>query len=236
MKTLIVIPAYNEESSILSTVECIFDYNKRNGTSYDVLVINDGSKDNTEDILCENNIPHVRLIENLGIGGAVQTGFKYAVIHDYDVAVQFDGDGQHDVEYIKDIVGEIESGNCNMAIGSRFINKGKKGFKSSAARRIGIKIISASIKLLTRKRICDPTSGFRACDKELIAFFAQNYPTEYPEPVSEVTVLKRKCRISEVPVEMHERQGGRSSIRTWKNAYYMVNVLIAMLVESLKRY
>ncbi|MBO4326626.1 MAG: glycosyltransferase family 2 protein [Clostridia bacterium] len=236
MRTLIVIPAYNEESSILSTVRCVLDHNERTGASYDVLVINDGSTDGTEDILRENGIPHVRLIENLGIGGAVQTGFKYAVTHGYDIAVQFDGDGQHDVEYVKDIVGEIEAGRCNMAIGSRFVKKEKKGFKSSAARRMGIKIISAFIRLLTRKRICDPTSGFRACDRELTALFAENYPTEYPEPVSEVTVLKRKYRISEVPVEMHERKGGRSSIRAWKNVYYMVNVLIAMLVESLKRY
>lgn len=235
MKTLIIIPAYNEESCILDTINKIVDYNDENGIMYDYIVINDGSTDNTEQVLIDNNIPHIKLINNLGIGGAVQTGYKYAQINGYDIAVQFDGDGQHDISFVEDLVKEISSG-ADMAIGSRFVNAEKSGFKSSAARRVGIKLISAFIRLLTGEKVFDPTSGFRACNKKLIAIFADNYPTEYPEPVSEVTVLKRKLIVSEVPANMYERQGGKSSIHAWKNVYYMINVTIAMILESLKRY
>ena len=236
MSVLIIIPAYNEEASILNTVNSVYDYNNTNGTDYDVIVINDGSTDNTEQILSENRIPHIKLIHNLGIGGAVQTGYKYALLKNYDIAVQFDGDGQHDVEYVKDLVYEIENGNSNMAVGSRFVSRDKDGFKSSFARRAGIKIISAFIHLFTGKKVEDCTSGFRACDRKLIELFAKNYPTEYPEPVSEVTVFKKKYKVSELPVKMNERQGGHSSIYAWKSVYYMVNVIIAMFTESLKRY
>ena len=142
MKILIIIPAYNEEANILKTVNSIYEYNKNNNTNYDVLVINDGSKDNTEKILTENNINHIKLIQNLGIGGAVQTGYKYAYENGYDIAVQFDGDGQHDVNYVKDIINPIVENKANMVIGSRFINKASSDFQSSKSRRIGINIIS----------------------------------------------------------------------------------------------
>ena len=123
-----------------------------------------------------------------------------------------------------------------MVIGSRFIDSKLDGFKSSAARRAGIKLISGFIKILTFKRVCDPTSGFRAVDKIIIEFFSKNYPTEYPEPVSEVTILKKKYTIKEVPVKMKEREAGKSSIHAWKNIYYMINVFISMFIESIKRY
>lgn len=236
MRTLIIIPAYNEEKSILNTVNSIIEYNKKNKEKYDFVVINDGSKDKTEEILVENKINHIKLINNLGIGGAIQTGYKYAYNNDYDIAVQFDGDGQHDINYVKDIIEPIKNNKANMVIGSRYIDKSKEGFKSSLSRRMGIKIISFFIKLFTRKKLYDTTSGFRAVDKEIIKIFSINYPTEYPEPVSEVTVLKRKYKIDEVPVLMHERQGGKSSIHAWKNVYYMINVTIAMFIESIKRY
>ena len=236
MRTLIIIPAYNEEKSILNTVNSIIEYNKKNKEKYDFVVINDGTKDKTEEILVENKINHIKLINNLGIGGAIQTGYKYAYNNDYDIAVQFDGDGQHDINYVKDIIEPIENNKANMVIGSRYIDKSKEGFKSSLSRRMGIKIISFFIKLFTRKKLYDTTSGFRAVDKEIIKIFSINYPTEYPEPVSEVTVLKRKYKIDEVPVLMHERQGGKSSIHAWKNVYYMINVTIAMFIESIKRY
>ena len=235
-KILLIIPAYNEEKSILNTVNTILDYNKKNNTNYDYIVINDGSKDKTEEILVKNKINHIKLIQNLGIGGAVQTGYKYALLNDYDIAIQYDGDGQHDVNYVKDIVKPIIDKEANMVIGSRFIDSKLDGFKSSTARRAGIKLISGFIKLLTFKKVYDPTSGFRASDKKLIEFFSKNYPIEYPEPVSEVTVLKMKLKIKEVPVKMKERQGGKSSIHAWKNVYYMINVFIAMFIESIKRY
>lgn len=234
-KILLIIPAYNEEECILNTYKKIIEYNKKNKTNYDVIVINDGSKDDTESILLNNNIPHIRLIQNLGIGGAVQTGYKYALENDYDIAIQYDGDGQHEISYVEKIIKPIEKGEANLVIGSRFIEKDDNNFKSTFARRIGINIISFFIKMLTGKKIYDPTSGFRAADKSIIELFANNYPTEYPEPVSEVSILKKKFKIKEVLVKMHERQGGKSSIHAWKNAYYMINVTISMFVESIKR-
>ena len=234
MRTLIIIPAYNEEKAILDTVNSIIKYNKKNKEKFDFVVINDGSKDKTEEILVNNNLNHIKLINNLGIGGAIQTGYKYALNHKYDIAVQFDGDGQHDVNYVKDIIEPIKKGEANMVIGSRFIDTKKEGFKSSASRRMGIKIISFFIKLFTGKKVYDTTSGFRAVDRDIIQLFSNSYPTEYPEPVSEVTILKRKLKIAEVPVLMHERQGGKSSIHAWKNVYYMINVTIAMFIESIR--
>lgn len=235
-KILLIIPAYNEEKCILQTVNTIIDYNKKYKTNYDYIVINDGSKDRTEDILLENKINHIKLINNLGIGGAVQTGYKYAKLNNYDVAIQYDGDGQHDVSYVKKLIKPIIGGEANMVIGSRFVDSKLDGFKSSGVRRVGIKLISGFIRLLTFKKVYDPTSGFRAIDRNIIDFFSNNYPLEYPEPVSEVTILKKKLRIMEVPVKMNERQGGKSSIHAWKSVYYMINVFIAMFIESIKRY
>ena len=235
MKILLIIPAYNEEENILNTCKKIDEYNTKAKNKLDYVVINDGSKDRTEEILVKNKINHVSLIHNLGIGGAVQTGYKYARENGYDVAVQFDGDGQHDVEYVKNIVEPISKGEANMVIGSRFIEKDDNNFKSTLARRIGIRIISFFIKLFAHYKIYDPTSGFRAVDKDIIKLFSEVYPTEYPEPVSEVSVLRKKYKVKEVYVKMHERQGGKSSIKAWKNAYYMINVTVAMFIESLKR-
>lgn len=234
-KILLIIPAYNEEECILNTYENIIDYNKKNKTNYDIIVINDGSKDNTELILRKHNIPHIQLIQNLGIGGAVQTGYKYAYDNNYDIAVQYDGDGQHDVSCVDKIIEPIINGKTNLVIGSRFVEKDDNNFKSTFARRVGINIISFFIKIFTGKKIYDPTSGFRAADKKIISLFAGNYPTEYPEPISEVSVLKKGYNIKEVLVKMHERQGGKSSIHAWKNVYYMINVSISMFVESIKR-
>jgi len=234
-RVLLIIPAYNEEDCILNTYNTILDYNKKNSSNYDVIVINDGSTDNTANILKKNNIPHINLVHNLGIGGAVQTGYKYAFDNDYDIAVQFDGDGQHDVRYVKNIISPIIANESNMVIGSRFIEE-KSKFKSTAMRRFGINTISFCIKLFTGKRIYDTTSGFRACDKEIIKRFSSFYPSEYPEPISTVEVLKLKYKISEVAVEMNERTTGVSSIHSWKNVYYMVNVLLSIIVASLRRY
>ena len=187
-------------------------------------------------ILEDNNIPHINLIHNLGIGGAVQTGYKYAFYNNYDIAVQFDGDGQHDVNYVKNIIDPILDGKADMVIGSRFIDKKSNGFKSSASRRIGIKIISNFIKFATGKKIYDTTSGFRAVSKEIIYDFSLSYPSEYPEPITTAEILKKKYKVSEVSVEMKEREGGVSSIRAWKNIYYMMNVCLALLAIKIRRY
>ena len=228
-KILLIIPAYNEENCILNTYQKIIKYNEHNKSNYDVIVINDGSIDNTEKILIDNNIPHIKLIHNLGIGGAVQTGYKYAYENDYDIAIQFDGDGQHDINYVKNIIKPIIDNKSDMVIGSRFIDKGSSDFKSTKSRQLGIKIISFFIKIVSGKKICDTTSGFRAVNKELIKQFSINYPVEYPEPVSTVNVLKSGFRVSEIAVSMNKRENGKSSIHTWKNIYYMINVILSIL-------
>lgn len=235
MKILLIIPAYNEEENILKTYDSIINYNKQNKTNYDVIVINDGSKDNTEEILVKNNIPHIKLVHNLGIGGAVQTGYKYALENDYDIAIQYDGDGQHDVSYVHTIIKPIIEYKADFVIGSRFIEKDDENFKSTFTRRMGINIISFCIKLVTKRKIYDTTSGFRACNKEIIKKFANNYPTEYPEPITTVELLKDKYRIEEKYVKMNEREGGVSSIRAWKTVYYMVNVILSILVVGTRR-
>lgn len=230
MKVLLVIPAYNEEENILKAYKDIMLNNKK----VDVIVINDGSKDKTSEICNENNIPCINLIHNLGIGGAVQTGYKYAYENNYDVVIQFDGDGQHDAKYIKDLVEPLTSGQADFVIGSRFINSVSE-FKSTKARRAGIGVISFLIKRLTGKKITDPTSGFRAANKKIIALFASNYPAEYPEPESIVTLLRKKYKIVETPVKMNERKGGVSSIKAWKTVYYMINVGLSIIINSIKR-
>ncbi len=229
-KIILVIPAYNEEESILKTYQGVEEYNKTAKEKLDVIVINDGSKDKTKEILEKNNIPHINLICNLGIGGAVQTGYKYALENNYDIAIQYDGDGQHDVNYVGDIVKPIENNEANMVIGSRFVQKDKEGFKSSKARRIGINVISFFIKLKTRKKIYDVTSGFRAIDRSLMELFKNYYPVEYPEPISTVNALKNNYKVSEVPVVMKEREKGKSSISSWKNVYYMINVILSIML------
>ncbi|MEG1300975.1 MAG: glycosyltransferase family 2 protein [Erysipelotrichaceae bacterium] len=234
-RILIIIPAFNEEENILQTYNEILNYNKIHKSDYNVIVINDGSTDATEKICNNNKIPTISLIHNLGIGGAVQTGYKYAYEHNCDIAVQFDADGQHDVNYIKTIIDPIIGGESDMVIGSRFIEHASSKFKSSFARRIGIKWISIIIKLVTGKRILDTTSGFRAVNKELIKSFAFAYPLEYPEPVTNAETLKKGYRIKEVAVNMHERQGGKSSIGSWKNIYYMLNVIISIFVVGTRR-
>ena len=234
-KILIIIPAYNEEENILKTYTKIKEYNKKNKTNYDMIVINDGSTDNTKKILKENNIPHINLIHNLGIGGAVQTGYKYAYENNYDIAVQFDGDGQHDVRYVEKIIKPIIEKKADLVIGSRFVED-IKTFKSTFARRVGIKIISCFMKFATHKKIHDTTSGFRACSKELIYDFSLSYPSEYPEPITTAEVLKKKYTVKEVAVEMNEREAGVSSIRAWKKIYYMLNVCLALLAVKIRRY
>lgn len=228
-KVLIIIPAYNEEANLLTTYNSLLQY------PYDVIVINDGSTDGTQSVCENNNIPHINLIHNLGIGGAVQTGYKYAVINDYDIAVQFDGDGQHDASCIQDIIQPIIDDKADFVIGSRFVGE-KSTFQSSSSRRAGIKLISAWMRLFTKQKIYDTTSGFRASSRKVFTEFAEYYPIEYPEPVTTTEVLKKGYRVNEVAVEMKERMGGKSSIHSWKNAYYMVNVLISIFVVATRRY
>jgi len=234
MKILLIIPSYNEEKNIINIYNEIKNYNKNNKQKYDYIFINDCSTDESEKIFKENKINNIKLIHNLGIGGAVQTGYKYALLKDYDIAVQFDGDNQHDINYVKKIIDPIINNKINMVIGSRFINN-NSDFKSTKLRRIGINTISFFIKLFTGKKIYDTTSGFRAIDKKLIKEFALYYPTEYPEPVSAVSILKKGYIIDEVGVSMNERINGESSIKAWKSIYYMINVILSIMVTGLRR-
>ena len=235
-RILLIIPAYNEEECLLNTYNKIIKYNRENNTKYDVIVINDCSTDGTLKICKENNIPVISLVHNLGIGGAVQTGYKYALENDYDIALQYDGDGQHDVNYVSNIIKPIIEGDADFVIGSRFVEDNVSEFKSSFARRIGIKLISFTIKVVTGKTLKDVTSGFRAANKLVIADFAKSYPIDYPEPITNTELLKKNYRIKEVGVSMNEREGGKSSIHSWKNAYYMINVVLSVLVVGIRRF
>ena len=227
MKKLIIIPAYNEEESIQRVIEEI----KVGAPDYDYVIINDGSTDSTKEICSREGFNFIDLPINLGIGGAVQTGYKYAFEKKYDYAVQIDGDGQHDCRDLDNLLGHLVKNDYNMVIGSRFITKG--GFQSTFARRIGIVYFSKVIKLLTGTTITDPTSGYRMCDKEVIKIFAGDYPTDYPEPESIVTILKQGLRIGETEAKMKERQGGVSSINSPKAVYYMIKVSLAIIMTAL---
>lgn len=229
-KILVIVPAYNEEKSILQVSNDI-----KKLDSVDFIIINDGSTDNTALICIKNSLPHINLVHNLGIGGAMQTGYKYAFDNGYDIAIQFDGDGQHDWEYISALIRPLLTKKDDLVIGSRFIDTFKEGYKSTKMRRLGIKIISFIIKLVTGRTICDPTSGFRACNQKIIKLFANSYPTEYPEPESITKVLKSNYSVKEIPVKMHERKTGTSSIKTWKTIYYMINVFLSILIEGLRK-
>jgi len=224
MRVLLVIPAYNESESIVRVVNEI----KQHG--YDYIVVNDGSTDSTLAICLENSINVIDLSENLGIGGAVQSGHLFAFRNGYDVDIQVDGDGQHDISYIPHLLTEIENG-ADLVIGSRFLEN-SKGFKSSFMRRVGIRWLSSLIYLLFRVKITDPTSGFRASGKRAIELFCIDYPCDYPEPESIVEVLKHNLRVSEVSVCMNERTVGKSSIGIFDSAYYMIKVTLAILIQA----
>ena len=230
MKKLIIIPAFNEESNIEKTVQSIL----RDAPDFDYVIINDCSTDKTREICEANGYNIVNLPINLGIGGAVQTGYKYGYENDYDMAVQVDGDGQHDPEFLKVMAEHLVQNNLDMVIGSRFIEK--KGFQSSKTRRIGIVFFSKLIKILTGQLITDPTSGLRMIGRNAMTLFAIDYPRDYPEPESVVAVLRRNMKVAEIPVIMHERQGGVSSISLKKSVYYMVKVTLAIIIERIRKY
>ncbi|MDD7770237.1 glycosyltransferase family 2 protein [Suipraeoptans intestinalis] len=229
MKKLIIIPAYNEEENIEKTVTSI----QRDAKEFDYVVINDCSTDRTRKICEEKGYNIVNLPINLGIGGAVQTGYKYARRYDYDMAVQVDGDGQHDPEFLNEMADYIANNKVDMVIGSRFIEK--RGFQSSLPRRMGIKFFSVLIRLLTGSTITDPTSGLRMVGRNVIEIFAKDYPKDYPEPESVVAVLGKRLIVKEIPVIMHEREGGVSSISPKKSIYYMIKVTLAILIEKIRK-
>ena len=223
-KVLLIIPAYNEAENIEKVVNDLI----QNYPQYDYVIVNDGSRDETEEICLKNHYQMLSLPLNLGIGGAVQTGYRYALKNHYDIAIQIDGDGQHDIAYVEKLIEPIISGRADITIGSRFIER--EGFQSSVTRRMGISLLSGLIHVLCFKKVRDVTSGFRAVNEKFIKIYAENYPSDYPEPEAIVAAIMHRGRIEEVPVIMKERMAGNSSINLKRSVYYMIKVTLAILV------
>ena len=229
MKKLVIIPAYNEEGNLEKTINDITE----NAPGFDYVIINDCSTDNTLEMCRHHGFHYLNLPVNLGIGGAVQTGYRYAFYHGYDLAVQFDGDGQHSAAHLEDMAKVLEKSGADMVIGSRFIEK--EGFQSSGLRRVGIRYFTMLIRLLTGKTITDPTSGMRMVNRKLLEKFTNEYPKDYPEPESVVTILSENYKVKEVPVIMNEREEGVSSMSLRNSVYYMIKVSFAILIARMKK-
>ncbi len=228
-KLLIIIPAYNEEGAI----EKVTDSIKKHLPMADILVVNDCSTDRTGEIVAA--IPGVNLINlpiNLGIGGAMQTGYKYAYENGYDYAMQTDGDGQHDPAEAAKLIKEIEKEKADMVIGSRFLEK--TNYEQSFLRRLGIIIFEFLIKILIHQKVTDATSGFRIANKKIIKKFAEYYPSDYPEPEVLVYLDNAGLKFKEIPAEMVHREHGKSSITSFKSAYYMIKVIYSLLISKIR--
>ena len=228
MKTLVIVPAYNEAESISHVINDLKEYFPEG----DVIVINDGSSDNTSSIVRSFEVKVIDLPYNLGIGGAVQTGIKYADINNYDIAIQFDGDGQHMAKELHHIVKPIHEG-ADMVVGSRFLNA--TDYKMPLSRKLGSLVFSSVLSLACRQKFSDTTSGFRAYSKKGINLFSDYYPEDYPEVEALIVAHKKGLNIREVPVSMRKRGGGKSSITPIRAIYYMTKVLLAIFIGLLRR-
>ena len=230
LKVLVIVPAYNEAEGIGQVISQI----RQDIPFVDVLVINDGSSDDTSRIARAAGASVIDLTCNLGIGGAVQTGYRYAAEHHYDYAVQIDGDGQHNPSDLNRLLDAMLETGADMVIGSRFIKK--EGFQSTFARKMGIGLLSSLLTRLTGQTVTDPTSGYRFCGKRAISLFAREYPTDYPEVEALMLLYNRELSFTEVPVIMKERQGGVSSISAMKSVYYMSKVILSvLLMKTMKK-
>lgn len=224
MKILIIIPAYNEAENIERVIETL----KKEFPEAEYLVVNDCSADQTAEICREHHFTYLDLPINLGIGGGVQAGYLYAVKNHYDIAVQMDGDGQHDPAYLPALLQPIVDGEADIVIGSRFIEK--KGFQTTGLRRFGIRFLKAVIRVCCGFVCTDATSGFRAASYRASEFFSNNYAQDFPEPEAIVSAVLNRLRVREVPVIMNERQGGVSSINGIRSAYYMIKVSLSLII------
>ena len=224
---LVIIPAFNEAGCIVNTVNDIIE----NAPEFDHVVINDCSRDDTYKLCLEHGFNVVNLPINSGIVAAVQTGYLYAKRYGYNYAIQVDGDGQHDAAFLGTMARYMEEHGTGMLIGSRYIEK--QGFQSSGLRRFGIKYFTVLIKILTGKRITDPTSGMRMVGRDIIEYFAEEYPKDYPEPETAVTIVKKGWSVEEIPVVMKERQAGTSSISPKRSIYYMIKVSLACVMAAI---
>jgi glycosyltransferase involved in cell wall biosynthesis len=230
-RTVAVVPAYDEEGAIAGVVEGIRAFDP----SIDVVVVDDGSTDSTAAVAVSAGAAVVRLPFNLGIGGAVQTGFRYALEHGYEVAVRLDGDGQHDPAELPKLLAPLERGEADVVTGSRFQDT-EDEYRPPLARRLGITWFATLVSLLARQRVTDTTSGFQALNERGIALFARDYPSDYPEVEATVLVLKHRLRLVEVPVRMLEREHGTSSITFVRSVYYAIKVTLALFVAMGRRY
>jgi glycosyltransferase involved in cell wall biosynthesis len=226
-----IVPALNEEV----TVPRVIDELRAFDPGLDVVVVDDGSTDRTAAVAAAKGSRVLRLPFNLGIGGAVQTGFRYAFEQGYDLAVRVDGDGQHDPSQLAAVIGPVLRDEADIAVGSRFAREAGDGYRSSRSRRIGIRILAAVVSRIVGQRVTDTTSGFQALNRRGIALFARDYPHDYPEVEATVMVFRHRLRLTEVPVSMRERGGGRSSITALGSIYYMVKVLLALFVGLFRR-
>jgi glycosyltransferase involved in cell wall biosynthesis len=229
MKRIAIVPALNEEGAIARVIDEIRAFDG----SFDVVVIDDGSADRTGDVARAAGAYVLRLPFNLGIGGAVQTGFRFAFENGYDLAVRVDGDGQHDPAELAKIVAPVLAGDADICIGSRFA--GERSYRSSRSRRVGIHLLAWIVSRLIGQRVTDTTSGFQAMNRRGIGLFAADYPHDYPEVEATVMVAKHRLRLVEVPVTMRERAAGRSSITAVRSVYYMAKVLLAIFVNVFRR-
>lgn len=227
---IVIVPAFNEEDNIATVIQSIHaEY-----PNFDILVVNDDSIDKTGEIAEQTMLAKViHLPFNLGIGGCMQTGFMFAFRHNYDVAIQFDGDGQHLISELSNILIPILNDKADCVIGSRFVQD-DESFRPSSFRMIGIKLLRSISYLIIRQRIADQTSGFRAYGRSPIEFLAKTYPDHYPEPELIILLGKHGFKIKEVFTQMRERQGGISSIPLWKGPYYIIRVILAMLMANLR--
>jgi glycosyltransferase involved in cell wall biosynthesis len=231
LRRVAIVPALNEEL----TVPRVIDELRAFDPGLDIVVVDDGSVDRTAAVAAEKGALVLRLPFNLGIGGAVQTGFRYAFENDYDVAVRVDGDGQHDPSQLGRVLEPVLRGDADIAVGSRFAG-GEDGYRSSRTRRLGIRLLAWVVSSIVGQRVTDTTSGFQALDRRGIALFARDYPHDYPEVEATVMVFRHRLTLCEVPVTMRERGGGRSSITTVRSIYYMVKVLLAIFVGMFRRH
>jgi glycosyltransferase involved in cell wall biosynthesis len=230
----VCLPARDEEATVGPIVASVREQLvRRVGLVDEVVVVDDGSVDRTADVARDRGARVVRLPFNLEIGGAVQTGFRYAFDNGFDLAVRVDGDGQHDPAELRRIVEPVLRGEADIVVGSRFAETG--GYRPSRSRRTGIRILAWTVSALVRQRVTDPTSGFQAVNRRGIRLFAADYPHDYPEVEAVVMVRRHRLRLKEVPVRMRERSGGRSSITAFRSVYYMVKVTLAIFVGLFRR-
>ena len=231
-RVVAVVPAYEEEDAIGAVVAGIREFDPE----IDVVVVDDGSGDRTAELAAAAGATVVRLPFNLGIGGAVQTGFRWALERDYDLAVRLDGDGQHDPSELPKLLAPLERGAADVVTGSRFREEGDEAYRPPLGRRLGITWFARLVSLLSGQRVTDTTSGFQAVNREGIALFARDYPSDYPDVEATVLVLKHRLRLVEVSVRMREREHGSSSITFVRSVYYAIKVTLALFVAMGRRY